>query len=90
MHCRNSIKFEGWMYINGKIIFFLYWEEEMFIFFKMQLLSLWHIMEHVPPKTVTKWIFTENIQRKQENFKVFKAKRFRWNNLTATDRQTDR
>lgn len=43
-----------------------------------------------PPKTVTKWIFTENIQRKQENFKVFKAKRFRWNNLTATDRQTDR
>lgn len=47
-------------------------------------------MEHVPPKTVTKWIFTENIQRKQENFKVFKAKRFRWNNLTATDRQTDR
>lgn len=46
-------------------------------------------MEHDPPKTVTKWIFTENIQRKQENFKVFKAKRFRWNNLTATDRQTD-
>ena len=40
-----------------------------------------------PPKTVTKWIFTENIQRKQENFKVFKANRFRWNNLTATDRQ---
>lgn len=42
-----------------------------------------------PPKTFPKWKFTENIQRKQENFKVFKAKRFRWNNLTATDKQTD-
>lgn len=43
-----------------------------------------------PPQNCYKRIFTENTQRKQENFKVFKAKRFRWNNLTATDRQTDR
>ena len=76
MHCRNSMKFEGWMYINGKIIlFFLYWEEEMFIFFKMQLLSLWHIMEHAPPQNCYKMDIYRKYTKKTREFQSFQGKK---------------